>query len=176
VQTDPDTTPGVLSSQAEFVFGVITTVESRGGSWWYQVRANNDGRNHLWVPETRVRTVSKSVYGGMLEMRAFPVQERLRVEREKSDKLREKYNALRLECPILAGEISRLEAHITKLDNKILEIKDANKLLADDLRESSATTIFSRNEAVVGRNANAIRSKMPTSKRSAAMPTRQLAV
>jgi len=61
---------------------------------------------------------------------------------------------------ILAGEISRLEAHVTKLDNKIFELKDANKLLADDLRESSATTNFSRSEAVVGRNATAIRSKI----------------
>jgi hypothetical protein len=46
------------------------------------------------------------------------------------------------------------------LDNKILDFKDANKLLADDLQESSATTIFSRSEAVVGRNAAAIRSKI----------------
>jgi len=107
-----------------------------------------------------VLAVSKSVYGGMLETRAFPVQGRLQAEREKNDKLRDRYNALRLECPILAGEISRLEAHVTKLDNKIFELKDANKLLADDLRDSSATTIFSRSDPVVGRNATAIRSKI----------------
>ena len=33
-------------------------------------------------------------------------------------------------------------------------------MLADDLRESSVTTIFSRSEAVVGRNAAAVRSKI----------------
>ena len=160
VQTDPDSTSGIHPSQAEVVYGVITMIESRGGSWWYQVRANNDGRNHPWVPETRVRPVSRSLFGGMLETRAFPIQQRYKVLQTKSAALRDKYNDLRLECPVLAGEISRLETLTIKLDERIAKLEEDNKVLADDLRESSCSSIFARSSLPVGRNATAICAKV----------------
>jgi hypothetical protein len=52
----------------------------------------------------------------MLETRAFPIQQRYKVLQTKSAALRDKYNGLRLECPVLAGEISRLETLTIKLD------------------------------------------------------------
>ena len=93
----------------------------------------------------------------MLETRAFPMQQRYKLLQTKSAALRDKYNALRLESPVLAGEISRLEAKTDKLDEKIAELKEANKILADDLRQSSASAIFARSEEPMERNATAIR-------------------
>ena len=118
VQTDPDTTPGIHSSQSEVVFGVISKLELRDGIWRYEVRANNDARRCPWVPETRVRAVSKSLYGGMLETRTFDAQDRLKEERQSNAKLQVKYKVLRFDNPVLAGEILRLEALIQRLDSK----------------------------------------------------------
>ena len=160
VQTDPDTTPGQHPSQSEVIYGVVLLVEARFGGWSYKIRANNGGQDSPWVPETRVRPVSKSLYGGMLETRAFPIQQRFKAELAKNVALRAKYNHLRLECQVLAGEISRLETLTIKLDARIAELQGANKVLADDSRESSCSAIFARSDSPVGRNATAIRAKV----------------
>ena len=160
VQTDPDTTPGQHPKQAEAIFGTVLAREARFGVWSYKIRANNGGQESPWVPETRVRAVSKSLYGGMLETRAFDAQDRLKEERQSNAKLKVKYKVLRVDNPVLAGEILRLEALIQRLDSKGLQLKASNKLLADDLRDSSATAIFSRADTPVGKNATAIRSRI----------------
>ena len=107
-----------------------------------------------------MRPVSRSLVGGMLETRAFPIQQRYKVLQTKSAALRDKYNDLRLECLVLAGEISRLETLTIKLNERIAKLEEDNKVLADDSRESSCSSIFARSSSPVGRNATAIRAKV----------------
>ena len=54
-----------------------------------------------------MRAVSKAVFENpMLETRAFPMQQRFKLEQRKSATLKEKNKALRLAHSVLAGEIS----------------------------------------------------------------------
>ena len=78
VITTPDTTPGVDPKQSVAISGVITERIATVDGWSYRVRADDTRRNLIWVPEARVRAVSKAVFENpMLETRKFPVQERL---------------------------------------------------------------------------------------------------
>jgi hypothetical protein len=78
VITTPDATPGVDPKQSIAISGVIAERIATVDGWSYRVRADDTRRNIIWVPETRVRTMSKAIFENpMLETRKFPVQERL---------------------------------------------------------------------------------------------------
>jgi hypothetical protein len=105
VITTPDTTPGVDPAQSVAISGVIMECKASVDGWSYRVRADDTRRNIIWVPEARVRAVSKTIFESpMMETRAFPVQQRLKAEQRKSATLRVKNKALRLEYPVFAGD------------------------------------------------------------------------
>ena len=80
VTTTPDTTPGVDPVQSVAICGVVIECKPSVDGWSYRVRADDTRRNIIWVPEARVRAVSKAVFENpMLETRAFPMQQRLKV-------------------------------------------------------------------------------------------------
>jgi hypothetical protein len=107
VTTTPDTTPGVDPVQSVAICGVVIESEPSVDGWSYRVRADDSRRNIIWVPEARVRAVSKAVSENpMLETRAFPLQQQLKSEQHKSATLRVNNKALRLEYSVLAREIS----------------------------------------------------------------------
>ena len=89
VITIPDTTPGVDPAQTVAICGVIMECKPSDDGWSYRVRADDTRRNIIWVPEARVRAVSKTIFESpMLETRAFPAQQRLKAEHRKSATLR----------------------------------------------------------------------------------------
>ena len=103
--TTPDTTPGVNPAQSVAISGVIMECKSSVDGWPYRVKADDTRRNIIWVPEARVRAVSKTIFESpMMETRAFPVQQRLKAEQSKSATLRVNNKALRLEYPVFAGD------------------------------------------------------------------------
>ena len=105
VITTPDMTPGVDPAQSVAISGVIMECKSSVDGWSYRVKADDTRRNIIWVPDPRVRAVSKTIFESpMLETRAFPVQQRLTAEQRKSAMLRVKNKALRLEYPVFAGD------------------------------------------------------------------------
>jgi hypothetical protein len=105
VITTPDTTPGVDPAQSVAISGVIMECKASVDGWSYRVRADDTRRNIIWVPEARVRAVSKTIFESpMMETRAFPVQQRLKAEQSKSATLRVNNKALRLEYPVFAGD------------------------------------------------------------------------
>jgi hypothetical protein len=65
--------------------------------------------------------------------------------------LRGKYNDMRLESSVVAGEISRHQALMPKLFAKIAKLKTKSIVADDDddLHDTSATTIFSRSDTPV---------------------------
>ena len=105
VITTPDMAPGVDPAQSVAISGVIMECKSSVDGWSYRVKADDTRRNIIWVPEARVRAVSKTIFENpMMETRAFPVQQRLKAEQRKSATLRVKNKALRLEYPVFAGD------------------------------------------------------------------------
>ena len=105
VITIPDAIPGVDPAQSVAICGVIIECKPSIDGWSYRVRADDTRRNIIWVPEARVRAVSKTIFKSpMLDTRAFPVQQRLKAEQRKSATLRVKNKALRLENPVFAGD------------------------------------------------------------------------
>ena len=89
VITIPDTIPGVDPAQSVAVCGVIMECNAYVDGWSYRVKADDTRRNIIWVPEARVRAVSKTIFESpMLETRAFPAQQRLKAEQRKSATLR----------------------------------------------------------------------------------------
>ena len=60
--TTLDTTPGVDPVQSVAVCGVVIECKPSLGGWSYRVRADDSRRNMIWVPEARVRAVSKAIF------------------------------------------------------------------------------------------------------------------
>ena len=61
VHSTPDTTPGVHPAQSVSIVGAVTELKIAEG-WFYHIKALNDGRNNIWVPECLLRSVSKSMF------------------------------------------------------------------------------------------------------------------
>jgi hypothetical protein len=67
------------------VVGTIAELKIEGG-WLYHIKALSDGGNYIWVPEHRVRPISKSIYDDCyIEPRAG-LQEQLTDERGRAKK------------------------------------------------------------------------------------------
>ena len=85
----PDTAPGVDPAQSVALCGIVVKCKLSVDGWSYRVRANDSRRNIIWVPEARVRAVSKTIFESpILETRAFPAQQRLKAKHRKSATLR----------------------------------------------------------------------------------------
>ena len=107
VQSTPDTTPGVHPSHSVAIVGSVTELKIAEG-WLYHIRASNDGRNNIWVPECRLRPISKSIFDdAYIEPRAG-LQSQLTDARETSKKWKRRFFELNAEGPVIAGELSRL--------------------------------------------------------------------
>jgi hypothetical protein len=106
VQSIPDTTPGVHLSHSVAIVGSVTELKIAEG-WLYHIKASNDGRNNIWVPECRLRPISKSIFDDCYIERRAGLQEQLTDERERAQKWKRLYTEVNSEVPVLEGELSR---------------------------------------------------------------------
>ena len=60
VRSIPDTTPDVAPCHSVAILGAITEFKI-DGCWIYNIKALNDGRNTLWVPD-RLCHISTSIF------------------------------------------------------------------------------------------------------------------
>ena len=61
VHSIPDTAPGVDPALSVTITGAVIELKVEGG-WRYNISSIHDPRNTLWVPEHRVRLISKSIF------------------------------------------------------------------------------------------------------------------
>ena len=150
----PDTAPGVDPAHSVAITGAIIELKVEGG-WRYNISSIHDPRNTLWVPEHRVCSISKSIFdNAYIEPRAG-LQRQLNDARETGKKWKRRFCEVNAECPVLAGELSRLKKAKLVLENKVDSLVEANAGLVLELRESMSSAIFSR-ATPVGKNANRI--------------------
>ena len=118
MQSTPDATPGVHPSQSVSVAGTVSELKLEGG-WCYNISSMHHSRNSIWVPECRLRLISKSIFDdAYIEPRAGP-QRQLNDARETSKKWKRRFCEVNAECPVLAGELSRLKKAKLMLENKV---------------------------------------------------------
>jgi hypothetical protein len=60
VYSTPANTPGCDSSQSIALYGSVIALKFED-ELMVKIKSSNDGRNQLWVPETRVNSTSKSI-------------------------------------------------------------------------------------------------------------------
>jgi FtsZ-binding cell division protein ZapB len=116
-------------------------------------------RSTLWVPEARVRLVSKSINDNCDLVHTRGVKRRLSLEREKNETLNKKYKELELDSEVLEEEIARLGRENSKLKAKTLDVTSRRDALVLELRGTTAESIFSK-EVPEGRNAKEIQSRI----------------
>jgi len=62
VITIPDTIPGVDPAQSAAVCGVIMECNAYVDGWSYRVKADDNRRNIIWVPEARVHRFEAALF------------------------------------------------------------------------------------------------------------------
>ena len=143
VHSIPDTAPGVHPAHSVAITGAIIELKVEGG-WRYNISSIHDPRNTLWVPEHRVRLISKSIFDdAYIEPRAG-LQRQLTDARETSKKWKRRFWEVNAECPVLAGELSRLKKAKRVLEVKVDTLVKSNAGLAQELRGSMSSAIFNR--------------------------------
>jgi hypothetical protein len=143
VRSIPDTTPGVAPCHSVAILGAIVELKI-DGCWMYNIKALNDGRNTLWVPEDRLCHISTSIFDNTyMEPRAGQ-QSRIEHLTEMSGKWKRRFSELRYENPVLEGEISRLKKAKRSLEKEAASLQSANADLALELRDTMPAAIFSR--------------------------------
>ena len=159
MQALADTTPGVGYRHSVTFIGHILGIKIAGNSWAYNVSNIHDTKSTLWVPEARVRLVSKSINDNCTLVYTRGVKKRLSVEREKNETLNKKYKELELDSEVLEEEIARLGRENSKLKAKTLDVTSQRDALVSELRGTTAESIFSK-EVPEGRNAKEIQSRI----------------
>ena len=135
VQSIPDTTPGVHPRHSVAIVGAVTELKLDGG-WIYNISSMHHSQNTLWVPEHRVRPVSKSIFDDCyIEPRAG-IQGQLRDERGRAKKWKRRFAEVNSEFPVLEGELSRLKKVKRVLEEKVDSLTSANASLSLELRET----------------------------------------
>ena len=61
VQTIPDTAPGIYPCRSVAITGHIKELKS-DDVWFYNISYIHHSKNTLWIPEHRVRPISKSIF------------------------------------------------------------------------------------------------------------------
>jgi hypothetical protein len=90
-------------------------------------------RNSIWVPECRLRLISKSIFDdAYIEPRAG-LQSQLTDARETSRKWKRRFFEVNAEGPVIAGELSRLKKAKRVLEKKVESLTEANADLALEL-------------------------------------------
>ena len=141
MQALADTTPGVGYRHSVTFIGHIVEIKIVGNSWVYNVSNIHDVRSTLWVPEARVRLVSKSINDNCTLVHTRGVKKRLSVEREKYETLNKKYKELELDSEVLEEEIARLGRENSKLKAKTLDVTSQRDALVLELRGTTAESI-----------------------------------
>ena len=85
VKNIPGTAPGVNRSNSVAVTSRIIELKCDGG-WFYNISAILRTQNTLWIPEHRVRTISKSIFGDCYIKPRAGHQAQLTVGRERAKK------------------------------------------------------------------------------------------
>jgi hypothetical protein len=143
VRSIPDTTPGVAPCHSVAILGAIVELKI-DGCWMYNIKALNDGRNTLWVPEDRLCHISTSIFDNTyMEPRAGQ-QSRIEHLTEMSGKWKRRFSELRYENPVLEGEISRLKKAKRSLEKEAASLQSANADLALELGDTMPAAIFWR--------------------------------
>ena len=158
VQSIPVAAPGVHPRHSVAITGPIIELKSDGG-WFYNISSMHHSQNTLWVPEHRVRPVSKSIFDDCyIEPRAG-IQGQLRDERGRAKKWKRRFAEVNSEFPVLEGELSRLKKVKRVLEEKVDSLTSANACLSLELRETMPSAIFSRCTPL-GKNAIQIRARL----------------
>jgi len=85
VKAIPDTAPGVHPMHSLAFYGIVAEVEKTETCRMYKLLSDQHARSHLTVPAARVRPMPISVSDdAVIEMRAFPFQDRLADLKKKS--------------------------------------------------------------------------------------------
>ena len=104
MQSTPDTTPGVHPSQSVSVAGTVSEIKLEGG-WFYKINSIHHSRNSIWVPEYRLRLISKSIFDDVYMEPRAGLQRQLTDDRDRAKKWKRRFAEVNAEVPVLEGEL-----------------------------------------------------------------------
>ena len=131
VYSTPDTTPGCDSSQSVALYGSVIALKFED-ELMVKIKNSNDGRNQLWVPETRVNSTSKSIIdNSIIELRNSSVHNDLQNSTSKVNELKLCVKSFE---PIY-GENSRIKSYAKVLNSKIDQLKANYSVLSGVLKD-----------------------------------------
>jgi len=135
VYSTPDTTPCCHPSQSVALYGSVVALKFED-ELMVKIKSSNDGRNQLWVPETRVNSTSKSIFdNSIVELRNSSVNKKLQ-------NCTRRVNELKLCVKSLAPineENSRIKSQFKVLNSKIDQLKVNNSVLSGELQEMTTS-------------------------------------
>jgi hypothetical protein len=135
VYSTPANTPGCDSSQSIALYGSVIALKFED-ELMVKIKSSNDGRNQLWVPETRVNSTSKSIFdNSIIELRNSSVNKKLQNCTRKVTELK---LCVKSFAPIY-GENSRIKSNAKVLYSKIDQLKANYSVLSGEFQEISTS-------------------------------------